>query len=182
MRIICICIKIAGIDNDQQMQFERSKQMIRFPAALFLFVLVLSGVEKAAWSAGDLSKQNPIEVRVALGNASGDHVFVPNRLTFETGKLYKLVLSNPSKSKHYFTSLGLAARVFTRKVQVVDAGGTLAEIKGTIREIEVYPGGVTEWWFVPVATGQIDDLHCHIKDADGKTHAMQGMTGSITIK
>ena len=29
---------------------------------------------------------------------------------------------------------------------------TLAEFKGAIREIEVYPGHSAEWWLVPVAT------------------------------
>lgn len=141
----------------------------------------------AAWpgfvfGAGDLTKQEPVEVRVALGNASGGHVFAPNALTFETGRLYKLVLTNPSKVKHYFTSPGLARSVFTRKVQVVDEGGTKAEIKGTISEIEVYPGGVAEWWFVPVAAGSFSDLHCHIKADDGRTHAEHGMTGTVTIR
>lgn len=141
----------------------------------------------AAWpgvglAAGDLTKQDPVEVSVALGSASGEHVFEPNALTFETDRLYKLVLTNPSKTKHYFTSPGLARSVFTRKVQVVDEGGTKAEIKGTISEIEVYPGGVAEWWFVPVAAGSFSDLHCHIKAGDGRTHAEHGMTGSITIR
>ena len=135
-----------------------------------------------AYSAGDLTKQVPIEVRVELGTADGAHTFVPNDLSFETGKLYKLVLTNPSKIKHYFTSAGFAARVYTRKVQVVDEKGTKAEIKGLINEIEVYPGGMVEWWFVPVATGEFDDLHCRIKDGDGRTHADKGMTGTISIK
>jgi uncharacterized cupredoxin-like copper-binding protein len=135
-----------------------------------------------AFSAGNLAKQKPIEVHVQLGTSAGDHKFVPNNLTFETGKLYKLVLTNPSKTKHYFTSLGLAAKVYTRKVQIVHGGRTKAEIKGAIREIEVYPGGTAEWWFVPVATGRLDDLHCHIKDKDGRTHAEKGMIGTITIK
>lgn len=139
-----------------------------------------------AFTAGDLSKQKPIVVNVNLGKEGIDrHKFYPNRLTFETGKLYKLVLHNPSNSKHYFTSLGLASKVFTRKVQVMDDYGpgakTIAEIKGAIREIEVLPGGTTEWWFVPVATGVITDLNCHIKDKSGKTHAANGMTGKITI-
>ncbi len=136
----------------------------------------------AAFSAGNLAKQEPIEVHVQLGTKDGNLKFVPDSLTFETGKLYKLVLANPSKKKHYFTSLGLAARVYTRKVQVVDEGGTKAEIKGAIREIEVYPGGTAEWWFVPVATGTLDDLHCSIKDKDGHTHAEKGMIGTITIR
>lgn len=135
-----------------------------------------------AFAAGDLTKQEPVEIHVALGTSNGMHAFVPNKLQFETGKLYKLVLTNPSLTKHYFTSPGLAKSVFTRKVQVMGENGTMAEIKGSIKEIEVYPAGVAEWWFVPVATGTFSDLHCHIKDEDGRTHAAKGMTGSVTIK
>ena len=83
---------------------------------------------------------------------------MPNRLRFETGKLYKLVLRNPSNDPHYFTSHGFSQLIFTRKVQVTQVRDgktvTLAEFKGAIREIEVYPGYSAEWWFVPVATGQ----------------------------
>lgn len=150
---------------------------------IFGLALLIPGLlAAAAFAAGDMTKQQPIEVRVSLGTAEGMHKFEPSELRFETGKLYKLVLANPSKVKHYFTSPGLAARVYTRKVQVVDAKGTIAEIKGSIREIEVYPGGTAEWWFVPVATGTLDDLHCHIKDKDGQRHAAKGMVGTITIE
>jgi uncharacterized cupredoxin-like copper-binding protein len=148
--------------------------------AIFLF-------NSSAFGGGDLSKQKHITVRVDLGKDGTDkHKFYPDHLTLETGKLYKLVLHNPSNSKHYFTSLGLAGKVYTRKVQVMDDLGagakTIAEVKGAIREIEVYPGGTSEWWFVPVATGTITDLSCSIKDKDGKTHAEKGMTGKITIR
>ncbi|HEX2351385.1 MAG TPA: hypothetical protein VHJ16_01290, partial [Xanthobacteraceae bacterium] len=53
-----------------------------------------------AHAAGDLSRQEPIEVTVDLGKP-GQHVFVPDKLRFETGKLYKLVLRNPSNDPHY---------------------------------------------------------------------------------
>jgi uncharacterized cupredoxin-like copper-binding protein len=146
------------------------------------FVIAVAAYPLAnASAAGNLAKQDPIEVRVELGTTANDLVFVPNELTFETGKLYKLVLTNPSSKKHYFTSLGLASMVYTRKVQVVN-NGTIAEIKGAIREIEVYPGATAEWWFVPVATGKISDLHCQIKDDDGMTHVEKGMVGTITIE
>jgi hypothetical protein len=56
----------------------------------------------------------------------------------------------------------------------------IGEIKGAIREVEVYPGGTTEWFFVPVATGTVE-MRCGIKDKDGKTHAENGMHGTITI-
>jgi hypothetical protein len=106
-------------------------------------------------------------------------VFDPAGITFKTGQVYKLVLHNPSKTKHYFTSPGLADRVFTRKVQVMDAGGTnpVSEIKGAIREIEVFPGGTAEWWFVPVAAVASAELTCHVKDEDGKTHAEKAWSG-----
>jgi uncharacterized cupredoxin-like copper-binding protein len=138
-----------------------------------------------AIAGGDLSKQDPITVRMDLGkDGTESHKFYPDKLTFETGKLYRLVLHNPSNSKHYFTSLGMGSKVWTRKVQVMDDLGPgakqIGEIKGAIREIEVYPGGTTEWFFVPVATGTVE-MSCGIKDQDGKTHAENGMHGTITI-
>jgi uncharacterized cupredoxin-like copper-binding protein len=150
-------------------------------AALMTTVVTVSGVR----AAGDLSRQDPIEIKVELGKP-GAHVFVPNRLRFETGKLYKLVLTNPSNDPHYFTSHDFTQRIFTRKVQVVQSrdgkSTTLAEFKGAIREIEVYPGQTAEWWLVPIATGRITDLRCGIVGADGKSHADHGMVGEIVIK
>ncbi len=148
-----------------------------------LYFLVIAP-NSTAIGGGDLSKQDPITVRVDLGKDGVDkHKFYPDKLTFETGKLYKLVLHNPSNGKHYVTSSSLASKVWTRKVQVMDDLGAgskaIAEIKGAVREIEVLPGGTTEWWFVPIATGVFTDLHCHIKDKDGESHATKGMTDSI---
>ena len=136
-------------------------------------------------AAGDLSRQTPIEVVVELGKP-GEHVFLPNKLRFETGKLYKLVLKNPSNDPHYFTSHSFSQLIFTRKVQVVlqheGKAVPVAEFKGAIREIEVYPGYSAEWWFVPVATGRVTDLQCGITGKDGKTHAAHGMVGEIVIE
>jgi uncharacterized cupredoxin-like copper-binding protein len=139
----------------------------------------------SAFAGGNLAKQKPIEVRLDLGKDGVEtHKYYPDKLTFETGKLYKLVIHNPSNSKHYLTSLGLASKVYTRKVQVMDDLGkgakAISEIKGAIREVEVYPGGTAEWWFVPVATGTVE-MRCGIKDKDGKSHAEKGMRGVITI-
>lgn len=127
---------------------------------------------------GDLTNQRPITKTVQLGNKNNSLAFYPAHLRFETGKLYKLVIKNPSEQKHYFTSAGLAQAVFTRKVQVVNtAGKTVAEIKGWVSEIEVYPGGITEWWFVPVKTLRDSSLYCSIKG-----HREAGMTGLINIE
>jgi uncharacterized cupredoxin-like copper-binding protein len=145
----------------------------------------ISLIAGIAHAGGNLAGQYPIEVVVELGRP-GQHVFVPSQLRFETGKLYKLVLKNPSTEPHYFTSHGFSQLIFTRKVQVVQEREgkptTLAEFKGAIREIEVYPGQTAEWWFVPVATGRVTDLRCGIVDKDGKTHADHGMVGEIVIE
>ena len=138
-----------------------------------------------AHAGGDLSRQEPIEVTVELGKP-GRHAFTPDKLRFETGKLYKLVLRNPSNEPHYFTSHAFTQLIYTRKVQVVQSrdGKTapLAEFKGAIREIEIYPGQTAEWWFVPVAAGRVTDLRCGIVAADGKSHADHGMVGEIVIE
>ena len=155
----------------------------------FRFITTLIGAAVLAatplQAAGDLSRQEPITVTVELGRP-GQHAFVPDRLRFETGKLYKLVLKNPSSDPHYFTSHAFTQLIFTRKVQVVQErdgkGIVLAEFKGTIREVEVYPGQTAEWWFVPIATGRVTDLRCGIVGAGGKTHADHGMVGEIVIE
>ena len=76
--------------------------------------------------------------------------------------------------------------IYTRKVQVMQLRDgkavPTAEIKGAIREVEVHPGHITEWWFVPVAAGRVSDLRCGIVAKDGKTHAQLGMTGEIVIE
>jgi uncharacterized cupredoxin-like copper-binding protein len=159
---------------------------MRFAFRVITAALAGAAIGSAAgYAAGDLSRQNPIEVTVELGKP-GQHVFVPKQIKFETGKLYKLVLRNTSSDPHYFTSHNFSAMVWTRKVQVVQARDgkptTLAEFKGAIREIEVYPGHAAEWWLVPVATGRVSDLMCGIKDKSGKTHAELGMVGEIVIE
>ncbi len=127
---------------------------------------------------GNLTKQTPIEITVVMGDKNNAMMFYPSTIEFETGKLYKLVLENKGLVKHYFSSDGLAQSVLSRKVQVNDASGTpVAEVKGFIREIEVYPGFKAEWWFVPVKTGTFDDLSCSIAG-----HTEAGMKGTIVIK
>jgi uncharacterized cupredoxin-like copper-binding protein len=155
-------------------------------AQILAVALAMSaGAATAAVLSGDLSRQTPIEVTVELGR-TGQHAFVPDKLRFQTGKLYKLVLTNPSSDPHYFTSHAFSQLIYTRKVQVVlerdGKPATLAEFKGAIREIEVYPGATAEWWFVPVATGRVSDLRCSIVGKDGKSHADHGMVGEIVIE
>ena len=126
---------------------------------------------RVAIAGGDLSAQPPVEVAVHLGTKDGQLVFEPKDITFQTGKLYKLVLDDPSPSKHYFSALRFAAAIWTRKVETSGA-----EIKGSIREIELKPGGKAEWYFVPVQAGKFD-LMCTVPG-----HAEAGMKATITVE
>lgn len=68
--------------------------------------------------------------------------------------------------------------MFTRKVQVNGPDGkAVAEVKGFVREIEVYPKAATEWWLIPIKTGQLTDLKCTVEG-----HAEAGMIGQIIVK
>lgn len=127
---------------------------------------------------GDLTKQTPIEIKVILGDKDNAMKFSPSIIELETGKLYKMVIENQGPVKHYFSSDGFSQSVLTRKVQVNDTSGTpIAEIKGLIREVEVYPEFQAQWWFVPIKTGTFNDLRCSIKG-----HTEMGMKGTIIIK
>jgi uncharacterized cupredoxin-like copper-binding protein len=133
---------------------------------------------------GDLSRQDPIEIKVFMKGINGKgHFFEPSTLNFETGKLYKMILINNSDSKHYFASNSFSKAIFTRKIQVLKNQKKISEIKGVISEVEVFPDNQIEWWFIPIQTGSFDDLICHIEDkVANKKHEDMGMRGKIIIK
>ena len=110
------------------------------------------------------------EIKVSLGNSSGELRFFPSNLQLEAGKPYKLLLDNPSPEKHYFTSKDFADASWTRKVQ---AGKV--EIKGAIHELELKPDAEAEWVLTPMKAGTYE-LHCSIKG-----HAPAGMVGEIVV-
>ena len=117
-----------------------------------------------------LVKQTPIEFAVHLGTETGELKFVPNDITVQVGKRYKLILDNPSPQKHYFTAKDFADGIWTQKV---DAGNV--EIKGAIHELELKSGAIADWVFIPLKPGAYE-LHCSIPG-----HAAAGMTGTITV-
>ena len=131
----------------------------------------------------DLTRQKEIEKIVLLKGEKGKiHFYDPSELVFKTGKLYKLIIKNESDSKHYFTSILFAKSIFTRKVQVSFNNKKVAEIKGIIDNVEVWPNHQLEWWFVPIKTGVFKDLYCNVKDTKTNlSHASMGMTGTIII-
>src|SRR3972149_5579764 len=101
--------------------------------AIGILFAFLSAGEADALAAGDLSQQTPVELRVRLGDGKGPRRFFPEKIELETGKLYRLILSNPSPEKHYFSSDAFSQAVFTRKVQVNGSDrNAAAEGKGFI--------------------------------------------------
>jgi uncharacterized cupredoxin-like copper-binding protein len=153
-------------------------RFLNLGAPLLAPTLFLAVAPPPVQAEGDLTKQDPILMPVQLGDEHDALRFVPDVLTFETGKLYKLEIHNASQQKHYFSSDRFSGAVFTRKVQVNGQDGkAIAEVKGNVREIEIYPGQKAEWWFVPVKAGTFDDLRCTIPG-----HADSGMVGRIVVK
>jgi len=144
---------------------------------LLLAIALAASGPASVQAAGDLTKQEPIVVTLTLGNAQGEHRFSPDSLSFETGKLYALRLENASRNAYYFGSQGLADAVYSRKVMVVGPDGApIAEVYGPVRRMELKPGGVAEWWFIPIRTGRFDDV------MSTRTHTEAGMRATIEVK
>lgn len=146
-------------------------------ATTLMLVLGVTAPATAS-AAGDLTKQEPRHIAVELSNKAGDKVFTPQNLQFETGTLTVLSVHNNSDKSHYFGSNGLADSVYTRKVVVLSADKTtpVAELYGPLRRMEVYPGQTVQWWFVPVRTGEFDDV------ISRKSDAAAGMKATVEIR
>jgi uncharacterized cupredoxin-like copper-binding protein len=112
----------------------------------------------------------PTEIKISLGNTANELKFFPDRVQLVAGKKYKLLLSNSSPQKHYFTAREFASSSWTQKV---DAGNI--EIKGAIQELELRPSTNAVWVLVPMKPGSYK-LRCTIPG-----HTEAGMTGTITV-
>ena len=142
----------------------------------YLFILLLSFTFMNSQAAEKGGPPEAIAVKVTTGNEAGELKFIPDRLRFERGKYYKLIINNPSNSDHYFASEGLGTHVYTRKVEVAGADGkTLAEIHGDVYDMEIKSGTTVEWYFYPMTNGKLK-LYCHKED-----HEQHGMVGEIEI-
>jgi uncharacterized cupredoxin-like copper-binding protein len=142
------------------------KPFDRFWRSLFLTVCLWVWL----WVPIASAQTAPIEVRVSLGSPQGELKFFPDTLQFTAGQKYKILLDNPSPTKHYFTAKDFADASWTQKVQ---AGKV--EVKGAIHELELKPGALAEWVIVPMKSGSYE-LHCSIAG-----HTAAGMVGKISI-
>jgi uncharacterized cupredoxin-like copper-binding protein len=154
-------------------KFYRSQRLQKTLKVILGLTLCLSTILMPAAisrAAGDWSRQPVTEITVSLGNEAGELKFFSHLLEFESGKRYKLVLTNPSSQKHYFTAKNFADASWTQKVE---AGNV--EIKGSIHELELKPGAMAEWVFVPMKSGTYN-LRCTVAG-----HTEAGMIGKIMI-
>ena len=143
-----------------------------------LLTLLALTVTPFVYADGDLSRANVQTVIMEMGTKDGKMYFEPNHLNFKTGQAYKIVLKNVDKIKHEIEANEFVDKIFTRKVEVKDKnGGLVAEIKGTIREIEVGPMQEVEWYVVPIQPGKGIEMVCAIAG-----HKEAGMHGLITIE
>jgi uncharacterized cupredoxin-like copper-binding protein len=118
-----------------------------------------------------IAQQTVHEIPVRLGDASGQLRFFPDQLRLQAHQKYKLLLSNPSPSKHYFTAKDFADASWTQKVQ---AGKV--EVKGAIHDLELQPGGEAEWVLIPEKAGTYT-LYCSVPG-----HREAGMVGAIAVQ
>lgn len=130
----------------------------------------------ASYAEGDLSRADPQEIVIEMGSKGSKMYFEPNHVDLETGKAYKLVFRNVDTQKHEFESHELVEKIFTRKVEIVHDGKMLAEIKGSVTEIEVGAGAEAEWYIVPIQPGADLDMTCALPG-----HTEAGMIGTVTV-
>ena len=140
--------------------------------------LAMVGFAGPVLAEGDLSRANVIDVAIELGTTDdGDMYMKPDHFEFETGQAYALVVTNVDPIKHEISLSEMGEKVFTRKVEISDKDGELvAEIKGSIREVEVGPGWTIEWFIVPVQTMEEGEITCELEG-----HYEAGMHASVVI-
>ncbi|MCH8912865.1 MAG: copper-binding protein [Planctomycetes bacterium] len=156
------------------------KQLTIVIAALCASLAVPMGAQAAA-----TIERGPIEVVLRFGSATDGFELSPNMLQLETGKPYKLVITNPSSTTHYITAPEFAAAVSTRKVEIT--GGNVERKRflrtklgiprrlPVIGEIELRAGGKAEWYFTGNDAGRFP-IECGIP-----AHAQAGMVGMIIV-
>jgi uncharacterized cupredoxin-like copper-binding protein len=139
------------------------------------FAAAFAGTAQAE---GDLSRANVIEVHMEMGSNDDGMYLKPNHYDFVTGQAYKLIMTNVDEIKHELALNEMGEKIFTRKVEASDKDGNLiTEVKGSIREVEVGPGQIVEWFFVPVQPVDATEITCEITG-----HYEAGMFATASIK
>ena len=160
------------------------RQLIIAVAAVCASLAVFAGTQAVGYGT-----QKPIEMVLELGTKSGEAVITPSELKLQTGKLYKLIVNNPSDVTHYLSVPEFGTAVHTSRI---DAQGGAVKRTGfqnpratlarsatntshKVQEIEARPGATVVWYFMPVRTGSYK-FGCGIA-----AHAEAGMAGNIRV-
>ncbi len=160
------------------------RQLIIAVAAVYASLAAFAGPQAVGYG-----RQMPIETVLELGTKSGELVITPSELKLQTGKLYKLIVNNPSDATHYLSVPEFGIAVRTSKI---DAQGGAVKRTGfqnpratlarsatntshKVQEIEVRPGATVVWTFMPVRAGSYK-FGCGIP-----AHTGAGMVGEIVV-
>jgi uncharacterized cupredoxin-like copper-binding protein len=141
-----------------------------FVLSLVLFASAAISAESPdlakALAGADWSKMETVTVTMT------EYSFSPSPIVLKEGVPTRLVLKNAGKEAHYFVAERFFKTIATRKVQ-----GSDGEVKApSFTAVEVYPGRMLEWFFVPAQKGAYD-LLCTVKG-----HAEHGMKGKIEVR
>jgi len=173
-RVVIICEGLL-IQTARELQGmgKLMKTMITAAAVMMLTAAIPAQAE------GDLSRANVIDVTIEMGSNDDGMYLKPDNFEFVTGQAYKLVLVNVDEIKHEIALNEMGERIFTRKVEIADKDGNLvAEIKGSIREVEVGPKQTVEWFIVPIqTTDEPVEITCELPG-----HYESGMYSTVVIK
>jgi uncharacterized cupredoxin-like copper-binding protein len=107
-----------------------------------------------------LTGPEPIQVVLQFGTETRNLALTPETLRFEKGKLYKLVIVNPSKTAHF--------------VSAPEFGAAIDSISLT-QGVALRQGDQQVWYFVADQAGTYDIMCGH------KAHADAGMVGKIIV-
>lgn len=142
-------------------------------AAAILGMLLGSPVTRAVdtWS---LAKWDQTDVLIELGTNQNDLMVYPGKLTLQTGKLYRFVVTNPSDMSHVVAAPEFGAMVLTSSLHKFPPSFDLATAD-MAKGVLVRPGEMMEWYFMPINEGTY-------KFGCAKpTHASAGMHAMIEV-
>jgi uncharacterized cupredoxin-like copper-binding protein len=108
----------------------------------------------------ELKGQEPIQVVLQFGSETKNFALTPKTLRFEKGKLYKLVIANPSKTAHV---------VFAPEF------GVAIDSISLMHGAALKQGDHRAWYFVADQAGTYDIMCLH------KAHSEAGMVGKIIV-
>lgn len=111
---------------------------------------------------------------VEFGTSQNDLAVIPGEIQLVAGELYRLVVMNPSSSRHILIAPELKAVTLTAGLRRFPGGVEL--LSATLAEgIELGPGEMIEWYLLPFKEGRYK-LHC-----EEQAHAAAGMEVTVAV-